>query len=889
MQTTHPRPSTHADPATFRRRLTLAVLLPLVLMAVLAGLFLWQISRLLSASQWVEHTDKVIARANSAHKSLIDMETGMRGYLITGKPEFLEPYERAAREIDPAFAALGGLVSDNPAQVRRLDEIRSQSARWIDYGRSVIALRNGGGDYQARVSSGEGKRLMDAARAQFASFIGAEEMLRDERTQTTRRAALLAVGTGVTAALLFGLALVAFIRRQLVAVSRSYAQALETEREQRQWLGTTLASIGDAVIATDAAGRVILMNGVAESVTGWKMDEAAGRPLPEVFRIVNEETRREVESPVAKVLREGQIVGLANHTVLIAKDGGETPIDDSGAPIKDEEGNITGVVLVFRDIAERKGAEEELRRKEAELRDFVERAAMGLHWVGPDGTIKWANQMELDLLGYTAEEYIGHNISEFHADQEVINNILHRLTAGETIINYEARLRCKDNSLRYVLINSNVRWENDQFIHTRCFTRDITEIKRIELEREQMFEREKTLRAEAEEANRLKDEFLATASHELRTPLTAVVGWTRMLRAGNLDETTSARALETIERNANAQTKLIEDLLDISRIITGKLMLDTQPVEVAPIVSAAVNTVRPAADAKNIEVEMIIDSRMGPVLADANRLQQVVWNLLSNAVKFTPKEGRVIVRLRPVDSQVEISVRDTGEGIDPEFLPYVFDRFRQQDGRTTRKHGGLGLGLAIVRNLVEMHGGTVKAHSEGRGRGATFGVRLPLLGLYSRAETPAMLLAREETEATRHLGIDCQPNLDGLRVLVVDDDVDTREMLKAVLSQCEAEVIAVASAAEALQEIERRKPDVLISDIGMPVEDGYELIKKVRAMEAGQGVQAMPALALTAYAKAEDRVRALAAGYQVQLSKPVEPAEFALVVANLVSRGNVAD
>ena len=363
-----------------------------------------------------------------------------------------------------------------------------------------------------------------------------------------------------------------------------------------------------------------------------------------------------------------------------------------------------------------------------------------------------------------------------------------------------------------------------------------------------------------------------------------------MLRGGKLDQETSARALEAIERNAHLQTKLIEDLLDISRIITGKLNLDRRPIEMAYVVNDAVNTVRPAAEAKNITIETSFDLEAGPVLGDANRLQQVVWNLLSNAAKFTPRNGHVDVALRKVDSQIEISVRDSGEGINPDFLPYVFERFRQADGTTTRKHGGLGLGLAIVRHLVELHGGTVKAHSDGLGRGALFSLRLPILGIRTGASSAnsAGVFALTDAIVKEGLRIERSPKLGGVRVLIVDDDLDTRQLLEAVLIQCEAEVATVTSAAEALQEIGRQKPDVLVSDLGMPDQDGYELIKKVREMEAAQNDIATPALALTAYAKAEDRVRSLAAGYQVHLSKPVEPAEFLLVVANLAGRGSTA-
>lgn len=383
----------------------------------------------------------------------------------------------------------------------------------------------------------------------------------------------------------------------------------------------------------------------------------------------------------------------------------------------------------------------------------------------------------------------------------------------------------------------------------------------------------------AEEANRAKDEFLATMSHELRTPMTAILGWAHLLRTTSLSEKDFARALDTVERNARAQTKLIDDLLDISRIITGKLRLDVQPVDLASVIEAAVEAVRPTAEAKAVRLQALIDPQSGPVSGDTNRLQQVVWNLLTNAIKFTPKGGRVQVRLERVNSHVEITVSDTGSGISEEFLPHVFDRFRQADGTTTRTHGGLGLGLSIVRQLVELHGGTVEAQSDGENSGSTFIVQLPSLALRREFGDSA----RRHPTADGSLSLDYSPSLAGIKILIVDDEADTRELLCAVLEQCAAEVITVESVAEALAAIEQSKPDVLISDIGMPDEDGYSLISKVRSLEASSG-QRIPAIALTAYARVEDRVRALNAGFQVHVPKPIEAVELVAVVASLTGR-----
>jgi PAS domain S-box-containing protein len=394
--------------------------------------------------------------------------------------------------------------------------------------------------------------------------------------------------------------------------------------------------------------------------------------------------------------------------------------------------------------------------------------------------------------------------------------------------------------------------------------------------RDELLGREHAAREEAEAANRTKDEFLATVSHELRTPLNAILGWAHMLRANKLDETTQSRALETIERNAKAQAQLIEDILDVSRIVTGKLRLDVRPVELAPVLEAAIDSVRPAADAKEIRVETILDPRAGPVSGDANRLQQIVWNLVANAVKFTSKGGRVQVRLERVASHVEIVVSDTGQGISAEFLPYVFERFRQADATSTRRYGGLGLGLAIVRHLAEMHGGVVRAESLGEERGATFTVTLPLIAVHASHDAE-----RAHPTSGGSVSSVPSPRLDGLSVLVVDDEPDTRAMLKIMIEQFGAEVRASASSEQALELLRGWRPDIIVSDIEMPGEDGYELIRKVRQAEVKNGLRQVPAVALTAYARVEDRLRALSAGYQMHVAKPAEPAELAVVIASL--------
>jgi signal transduction histidine kinase/ActR/RegA family two-component response regulator len=378
------------------------------------------------------------------------------------------------------------------------------------------------------------------------------------------------------------------------------------------------------------------------------------------------------------------------------------------------------------------------------------------------------------------------------------------------------------------------------------------------------------------EASRLKDEFLATLSHELRTPLNAIVGWAHVLQAGNLDRETTAKAIETIRRSAQAQNQLISDMLDVSRIVAGKLRLEVRPVDLAPIIEATLDTVRPSAVAKAVNLVHEMEPAAGPVLGDPDRIQQVVWNLLSNAIKFTPTGGRVRVALTALASDLEVTVEDDGRGIDPEFLPHVFDRFRQADSSPSRSHGGLGLGLAIVRHLVELHGGSVRANNREGGKGAVFYVRLPR----HRVPTGGDVAHPEGATTGSPSWIDDAPSLAGVRVLVVDDEEDARELVATILTRCGAEVEVAHSASEGLVTLERRRPDVLLSDIEMPDEDGYSLIRRVRSLPGERG-GLVPAAALTAYASAQDRAKALAAGFDVHVPKPIQPAELVAVVASL--------
>ncbi|MGH9940904.1 MAG: PAS domain-containing protein [Pyrinomonadaceae bacterium] len=531
-------------------------------------------------------------------------------------------------------------------------------------------------------------------------------------------------------------------------------------------------------------------------------------------------------------------------------------------------------VALLETVAERTWLAVEKLRSEAALRQSEEQFRIMANsiaqfaWVADaEGYIFWYNDRWFEYTGTTFEEMRGWGWQAVHHPEEVgrvVGSFKHSIATGEP---WEDTfpLRSKTGAYRWFLSRARpIRDEQGRIVRWFGTNTDVEELRQA--------------RQSAEHANRLKDEFLATVSHELRTPLTAILGWAKMLRAGGLGPEVVPRALATIERNAEAQNQLIEDILDVSRIITGKLRLETRPVNLVAVIDAAVDVVRPALGAKRILLKTKFDPDAALVSGDTSRLQQVVWNLLSNAVKFTPAEGEIVVRLARARGHAEISVRDTGEGISPEFLPYVFERFRQAQGGTNRRHGGLGLGLAIVRHLVELHGGAVGAASEGEGRGATFTVRLPLSAL-RMADDGWGNEERDPPSTVRNLA---SAILKGVRVLVVDDEPDARELVGTMLSQHGAEAIIAASTAEALDKLKENCPDVLVSDIGMPSEDGYALIRRIRTLDA-RGSE-LPAVALTAYARAEDRLRSLEEGYQAHLTKPVRTAELIQVIARLAGK-----
>jgi PAS domain S-box-containing protein len=933
---------------------------------------------------------------------------------------------------------------------------------------------------------------------------------------------------------LLGLLVFVAVGGAISALNEAWRRGAAGIAEAEKRLNVMLASIGDAVIATDEQGRITRLNPVAEALTGWTEADAAGKRLEEVFVIINEQTRRPAENPIGRVLRERITVGLANHTVLIAKDGREIPVDDSAAPIKTAEGLMTGAIMVFRDVSERRRIErertalveaEQLARADAEaaerrLQVALEAGRMGtwqwtmgtgdlkwspgleaIHGYAPgtfpgrfeafraeihpddrertltaiteavqerrdhhieyrivrgDGTMRWvegrgqlffndrgepdrmvgvcadvterkqseerfrlaieaaptamivvdrhgtvtyANALTGPLFGYAPDEIVGESIDRlvparfrdqhpeyrkgFTADatrrsmgagrdlyalrkdgSEVpveiglspfetdggaftvaaVTDISERKRSEQALIE-QARLLdlthdaifVRDSSDRIVYwnrgaeelygwpqdevlgkvthdllrtefpqplaeiqaaVNRDGQWSGD-LVHTRRdgvrlhvasrwaldsdpkgrSRRTILEINNDITTRKQMEAALVERGVEAEHANRLKDEFLAMVSHELRTPLNAVLGWADILQRGAIDETKQGRALTAIHTNASRQVQLIDELLDVSRIISGKLRLERETIDLADVARAAVEVVQPLADKKRIDLTLDTESSLTNFYADPGRLQQIVVNLLSNAIKFTPVGGAVHMRVRRVDSLVEMVVTDTGQGIPADFLPLVFEPFRQADESLTRRHGGLGLGLSIVKHLVEAHGGTVGAQSAGDGQGSTFSVRLP---------TVAVIADSKEAD-TAHVesGSPTSPPVPGcleaLSVLVVDDDADGRELVAATLEHYGARVLTAASAAAAFDLLRTDRLDMILADIAMPDEDGYHLIRRIRALQSPERAS-IPAAALTSFAREEDRQQALQAGFQLHLTKPIDSWALVQAVVNLAQK-----
>ncbi|MBD2562920.1 response regulator [Nostoc linckia FACHB-391] len=668
-----------------------------------------------------------------------------------------------------------------------------------------------------------------------------------------------------------------FSARELLArveaalkMARLRQEAMEREQYLRieaevakAHLETALAGIQDQFFVLDREWRYTFVNDQVAEVVGIQKEELLGKIIWEVFPDV---VKSEFYTQVQRAFAQNTVVQFEYFY-----QAWQRWFENRVYP------NAFGVSIFVTDISDRKQAEKALRESEEQFRNMADNAPFMVWVTDTDSYCTYLSKSWYEFTGQSEEMGVGFGwLNAVHPeDYNQAKNVFLQANRRYEDFRIEYRLRRKDSEYRWVIDAANPWFGVDgQFKGYIGSVIDITERKSAEAERDRLLQLEQAARTEAETANRIKDEFLAVLSHELRSPLNPILGWARLLQTREFDAAAVKKAIATIERNAQLQAQLIEDLLDVSRILQGKLNLNMFPVNLVLVIEGALETVRLAAEAKNIKIQTMLDASFGQVLGDSGRLQQVIWNLLSNAVKFTPEGGKIAIQLERVDTQAQITVSDTGKGISPEFLPHVFEYFRQADSTTTRRFGGLGLGLAIVRHLIELHGGTIWAESLGEGQGAIFTARIPLIKkkLAPKQQIIAALNASPTTEI-----------LAAIQILVVDDDDDTREFHTFVLEQAGARVTAVASAKEALQVLAESEPDILLSDIGMPETDGYMLMRQVKTLQALQAKQ-IPAIALTAYAGEINQQQALESGFQKHMSKPVEPEELVKAIATLIAR-----
>ena len=659
----------------------------------------------------------------------------------------------------------------------------------------------------------------------------------------------------------------------------------------------------DGIVAFDRECRYTVWNREMECISGLKSEDVVGKPAFELFPFL-------IESGEDKYFHEalaGRRSVSKNRAFSVPQTGYQGFFEGHYYPLYDDDGAVIGGLCVVRDITVQRHAYELAHEAHQRLTFHVENSPLAVvEWDSDFCVSRWSESAER-LFGWKAEEVLGKHVTDWHfvfADDvnDVVQLTSKQREGSETRGVLRNRNYTKNGSIVHCeWYNSVLNDDEGKLVSVLSLVLDVTARELAAQERAGALLREREAREEAERADRLKDEFLATLSHELRTPLTSVLGWATLIRSGDIDEANYAIALETIERNARLQARLIDDLLDVSRIITGNLHLELRPIDLSPVVEAARDAVRPTAEAKGIQMRTSLGASECSIKGDSNRLRQVVWNLLLNAIKFTPRGGSVTTRLSCNDSSVLLTVADTGEGIDPDFLPHVFDRFRQAEGSISRRQGGLGLGLAVVRHLVELHGGSVRAASAGKGKGATFTVELPLVraeaGSVARdvvaagapGNHPATVIAGANEGRVGKAKANLQTlrteevSLNGVSVLLVEDDVDTRNLIHRVLELRGAKVTSTASAAEALKAFKVKIPDVLVSDIAMPDEDGYSLMRKVRSLPHEHGGQ-IPAIALTGYASAKDKADTFAAGYQAHLAKPLEPADLITAIENVMRK-----
>jgi PAS domain S-box-containing protein len=653
--------------------------------------------------------------------------------------------------------------------------------------------------------------------------------------------------------------------------------AARDAEELRSRLAAIVASSDDAIISKSLDGIIVTWNEGATRIFGYSPDEVLGKSIT----LLIPDDRQDEEPAILARLRAGQRIDHY-QTVRVRKDRSLVDVSLTVSPVRNAAGEIVGASKIARDITQQKRAEQALRASNDRFRLMADSAPVLMWMADVTKGRNWFNKRWLDFTGRSTDQECGFGWTQ-NVHEDDLARCLQVYAEGfdsRQAFRAEYRVRRADGMARWIIEQAQPLFEGPggSFSGYIGSCVDITESKQLQAEREETLRAERAAREEAERVGRLKDEFLATVSHELRTPLNAILGWSTLMRRLDPRSEDHARGLETIERNARVQGQIIADLLDMSRIISGKVQLDVQSLDLNDVLNAALDAVRLSMEAKKLRVRVTLDAKAGRLRGDPGRLQQVFWNLLTNAVKFTPSGGRIDVIMERVNSHVEVSIEDSGVGIKPEFLAFVFDRFRQADSSTTRRHGGLGLGLSIVKHLVELHGGSVRVKSAGEGHGATFVVALPISVMRTEvtghSERPAF---SDVDVSTLEL-----PSLSGVRALVVDDQEDARILMCRLIEEHGGHCALAGSGDEALGILAREEVNIVISDIGMPDYDGYELIRRIRALPS-PGKRNLPAIALTAYARADDRQRALLAGFQMHVSKPVEPRELIAGIASLLN------
>jgi PAS domain S-box-containing protein len=653
-------------------------------------------------------------------------------------------------------------------------------------------------------------------------------------------------------------------------IGRDITESRRLARDARHF-AAIVESSDDAIVSKDLNGTILTWNRAAERLFGYTAAEIVGQSV----RVIIPPDRQSEEDHVLSVVRRGEMVDHF-ETVRLRKNGTRVPVSLTVSPIRTSTGEIIGASKIVRDLSRVQRAQRDALR----LASIVDSSDDAIVSKDLNSIVTSWNSAAERLFGYTESEMVGQSIRRIIPDdrQQEEDEVLSRIRRGERVEHYETIRRRKDGTFLPVSLTvSPLLTEDGTVVGASKIARDISDRERADEERQRLL----TI---AREASRLKDEFLATLSHELRTPLNAIVGYVRMMQSDLLTGDKRARAMDTVARNVTSLMQIVEDVLDVSRIVSGKLRLDVQPVDLSAVLQNAVETVRPAAEAKGVRLVTIVDPRTAPVSGDPERLQQVLWNVLSNAVKFTGRGGKVQVRLEQANSHVELTVADSGIGIPAEFLPHVFDRFRQADAGVSRMGGGLGLGLAIARHLVELQGGRIFAHSDGPGKGATFRIELPVRS----ANAAGPVEERQHPRAPQAEHRIAVPQLHGIRILAVDNDRDALALLREILEATGATVATADSGQHALDLLERMTPDVLLTDLGMPGMSGFDFIDRVRRSERHE-IREIPAAALTAYARSEDRIKALRSGFQLHLAKPVDPGELMAAMAALAKRATATD